>query len=129
MRRRRGILRQFFLVSRMCPKQNSGKSLRSGNVFWGLLYSPFSICKNPLKSVDFRGFLVRVARLERAASTSQSVTESFFKKFIALFSHFCFLSFTFWNLLRTQIPSIPCPEVAVPVVRNIVAQGFSGITT
>ena len=29
------------------------------------------IRKNPLKSADFRGFLVRVARLERAASTSQ----------------------------------------------------------
>ena len=27
--------------------------------------------ENPLKSIDFRGFLVRVARLERAASTSQ----------------------------------------------------------
>ena len=29
------------------------------------------ISKNPLKSVDFRGFLVRVTRFERAISTSQ----------------------------------------------------------
>ena len=40
------------------------------------------------KPNDFRGFLVRVVRLERTVSWSQTYREYFFRSFIAVFSAF-----------------------------------------
>ena len=44
--------------------------------------------KNPSEIVDFRGILVRVVRLERTVSWSQTYREYFFHSFIAVFGAF-----------------------------------------
>ena len=50
--------------------------------------------KNPSEINDFRGILVRVVRLERTVSWSQTYRENFFCSFIAIFSHFLFVLLT-----------------------------------
>ena len=44
--------------------------------------------KNPPEINDFRGILVRVVRLERTVSWSQTYREYFFHSFIAVFGAF-----------------------------------------
>ena len=44
--------------------------------------------KNPSEINDFRGILVRVVRLERTVSWSQTYREYFFRSFIAVFGAF-----------------------------------------
>ena len=44
--------------------------------------------KNPSEINDFRGILVRVVRLERTVSWSQTYREYFFRSFIAVFGTF-----------------------------------------
>ena len=44
--------------------------------------------KNPSEINDFRGILVRVVRLERTVSWSQTYQEYFFRSFIAVFGAF-----------------------------------------
>ena len=46
------------------------------------------------KPNDFRGVLVRVVRLERTVSWSQTYREYFFRSFIAVFSSFLFVLLT-----------------------------------
>ena len=44
--------------------------------------------KNPSEINDFRGILVRVVRLERTVSWSQTYREYYFRSFIAVFGAF-----------------------------------------
>ena len=50
--------------------------------------------KTPSEINDFRGILVRVVRLERTVSWSQTYRENFFRSFIAVFGHFLFVLLT-----------------------------------
>ena len=46
------------------------------------------LMENPSEISDFRGVLVRVVRLERTVSWSQTYREYFFRSFIAVFGTF-----------------------------------------
>lgn len=75
--------------------------------------------KNPSEINDFRGVLVRVARLKLAASWSQIGTERFFELFPLNFGSFRSVPIAFCHSLNVLFPYTPHHTVAEAVVKNL----------
>ena len=74
--------------------------------------------QNPSEIVDFRGVLVRVARLERAVSWSQTYSEHFFYLILVVFSHFHSVPVALLHFLTRLFPGVPGLPVVIYVVKN-----------
>ena len=70
------------------------------------------------KPNDFRGLLVRVVRLERTVSWSQTGTENFFRTFPMIFHHFRSYSVTLVPSFEPPFPPVPRVSVVIHVVKN-----------